>query len=81
MKYEPIPAIYMEKQLVWAWKLVGTVSGDLQGRANSVNQFDGVSDMAPVCQICGSVGGGFRKGTLASADLFVWDKAVPQLLP
>ena len=49
MKYEPIPAINMEKQLVWAWKLVGTVSGDLQGRANSVSQVDGLSDVTPAC--------------------------------
>ena len=25
--------------------------------------------MAPACQLCGSVGGGFRKGTMASAPL------------
>ena len=25
--------------------------------------------MAPACQLCGSVGGGFRKGTMASAHL------------
>ena len=44
------------------------VSGDLQGGANSVSQVDGVSDMAPACQFCG---GGFRKGTMASAHLGV----------
>ena len=42
MKHEPRPAIDMEKQLGW-----GGVSGDLQGGANSVSQFDGVSYMAP----------------------------------
>ena len=41
-------------------------SQDLQGGANSVSQVDGVSDMAPACQFCG---GGFRKGTMASAHL------------
>ena len=30
---------------------------------------DKVSDMAPACQLCGSVGGGLRKGTMASAHL------------
>ena len=39
------------------------------GRANSVSQMDGVSDMAPACWLCGSVVGGFRKGAMASALL------------
>ena len=34
----------------------GRVSGDLQGRANSVSKVDGVSDMIPTCLFCGSVG-------------------------
>ena len=33
--------------------------------------------MAPACQLCDSVGGGLRKGTMAIAHLFVWEKAVP----
>ena len=37
--------------------------------SNSVSQVDGVLDMAPACWLCGSVGGGFRKGTMASAHL------------
>ena len=41
---------------------MGHVSGDLQGGANSVSQVDRVSDMAPACQLCGCVGGGFREG-------------------
>ena len=44
-------------------------SGSIQGGVNSVNQVDEVSDMAPACQLCGSVGGGLRKGTMASAHL------------
>ena len=32
-------------------------------------------------QLFGSVWGGFRKGTMASAYLSVWEKAVAQLLP
>ena len=37
--------------------------------------------MAPTWGLCGSVGGGFRKGIMASAYLSVWEKAVPQLSP
>ena len=33
--------------------------------------------MAPACQYCGSVGGGFRKGTMASVHLSVWKKLSP----
>ena len=51
------------------------------GRANSVSQADKVSEMVPTCQLCGSVGGGLRKRTMASAHLSVWEKAVPQFLP
>ena len=60
----------MEKQLEWALNLGGMgVSEDLQGGANSVSWVDRVSDMAPVCWLCGSVRGVFRKGTMASAHL------------
>ena len=52
------------------------VSRDLQGGANSVSQVHGVSNMAPTCQLCGSVKGGLRKGTLASTCCTVWEKAV-----
>ena len=37
-------------------------SEDLQGGANSISQVDGVSDMAPACQLCGSVQEGSEKG-------------------
>ena len=56
-------------------------SGDLQGRANSVSQVERVSDMAPACHLCDSVGGGFRKGIMASAYLSVWEKVVPHVSP
>ena len=59
----------------------GRVSGNHQVRANSVSQVDGVSEMVPGCQLYGSVGGGIRKGTMASASTSVWEIAVPQLLP
>ena len=45
---------------------------------DSVSQVDGVLDMAPARWLCGSVGGGFRKATMAG--LSVWEKAVPQLV-
>ena len=75
----------MEKSLLTAW--VGLevgwdrVSGDLQDGANSVSQVDGVSDRAPACWPCDSMAEEFRKGIMASAHLFVWEKAVPQLSP
>ena len=37
--------------------------------------------MAPACWLSGSVGGGFKKRTMASACHSVWEKAVSQLLP
>ena len=42
---------------------------------NNVRQVDGVSDMVPTCWLCGSVWGGLRKGTVASASTSVWEKA------
>ena len=60
MKHEPRPAIDMEKQLGW-----GGVSGDLQGGANSVSQFDGVSYMAPAA---GSVALWFYWGWVQKRD-------------
>ena len=71
------------RPISWVGPYVGCggVSGNLQGCSTSVSQVDGVSDMAPTCWLSGSVGGGFRKGTMASAYLSVWDKAVLHLLP
>ena len=81
MKHELKPAIHMEKSLLRAWmdplSWMGWRSEDLQGGANDVSQVDGVSDMAPACQLCGSVAGRFSKGTMASTHLSVWEKAVP----
>ena len=39
-----------------------------------MSQVDGASDMAPTCQLCGFMGKGFRKGTMASAHLSVGRK-------
>ena len=44
-------------------------SQDIQGGAHSVSQVNGVSDMVPTCQVCGFVGGGFRKGTIVSQSV------------
>ena len=55
----------------------GGVSGNHQGLKNSVSQVDGVSDL---CLLAGSVGVGLRKGTVASASTFVWEKAAPPAL-
>ena len=62
MKLEPRPVIHMEKQLGWAHKLDGAESLGISkaGRSNSVRQVDGVSDTAPVCQLC--EGAGLQKG-------------------
>ena len=47
-------------------------------KKNSVSQIEGVSDMVPHT---GSVGRRLRKGTIAFDCLFVWEKAVLELLP
>ena len=53
MQHEPIPAIHMEKQLEWSQRRGEAVSGDVQGRSNSVSQVDGVSGVAPARCLCG----------------------------
>ena len=69
----------MEKTLEMAW--VGLqvawvrVPGNHQGGMNSVNQVNEDSDMAPTCR----VGRGLRKGLMASARTFVWQKLFLQL--
>ena len=50
---------------------VGERPQNHQGRAYSVSQVDGVSDMVPTFQLCGSVKGGLIKGTMASASISV----------
>ena len=69
MKLEPRPAIDMEKLHLTAVSWVDGASGEYQGRAKSLSQVDGVSDMTPICWLCGSL------------LLFLWEKAVPQLSP
>ena len=69
MKHELHKASHSYGQAAWVDPQVGwdRVSGDLQGGSNCVSQVDGVSDMAPACQLCGAVEGGLRKGAMASA--------------
>ena len=57
---------------------VGRASSKHQGRTNSVIPVDSVSDGSHL-QVLGLCGGGLRKGTVASACLSVWERAVPQL--
>ena len=79
MKHELRPTIHMEEPVLTA---VGWVGCSLRGspeHPNSVSQVVGVSDMVPAFRICVSVGGGFRRGTMASGRLSVWEKTVPHL--
>ena len=75
----------MKKPLETAWvgleSVWGRASENHQGGANSVGQVDGVSEMVPACQFCGSVGRALRKETMASATTSVWEKADAQLSP
>ena len=66
MKQEPKPATH-GKAIVNSCRLGGTEpQGICRAGQNSVSQGDGVSSVAPACQLCGSVGGGFRNRTMAS---------------
>ena len=67
MKHEPRPAIYMEKQLGWARKLGGVESLGIFKAGQTV--LAGLMESQIWHQLAGSVGGGFRKGTVASAHL------------
>ena len=75
----------MEKPLKAAWVGLkfgwGGASGNIQGGPNSVSQSDRISDVAPAWQLCGSLGGGLRKGTMASTTTSVWNKVATQLSP
>ena len=73
LKHGPRQAIGMEKPLETAWvgpKVgSGKASGNHQVGTNSVSLVDGASDMVPTCQLCGSVRGGLRKGTVPMTTL------------
>ena len=78
-------AICMEKPLETAWvdpKVGwGMAPGNHQSGENSVSQSDGISDMVTTCQLCAFMGGGLRKGTVASASTSVWGRAAPSSCP
>ena len=67
MKREPKPAIHMEKRLGWASKLGGAEFLKI----SKVDQMVSARLMQSQIwrQLAGSVRGGFRKGTMASAHL------------
>ena len=74
----------METALLGPKVELGRTSGNQQDKANSVNQHDEISDMAPACLFCGSVGvgvggrlGAFRKGTVASDSILSGRKLLP----
>ena len=70
MKYEPRPAIHLEKQLGWAHKLGGAESLVISKAVQTVL----ARSMEPLIwhQLAGwGWGGGFRKGTVASVHLDV----------
>ena len=57
----------------------GRVSRNHQGEVNSVSQAGVDPDIAPACVLC--VRGCLWKVKMASASIFFWQKAAPQLLP
>ena len=70
MQHKPRLDIHMEKQLGWTHKFGGAESMVISKVGQTMlARLMGVSDMAPACGLCGSVRGGFRKGTMASAYL------------
>ena len=75
------PAIHMDKPPLTTW--VGMYFGwDWVSGVSRVGKMVlKKSYMAPTCWLHGSMRGGFKKGTVASAHLSVWEKAIHQLLP
>ena len=81
-KHEPKPAIHMEKSLGWTHKLGGTVSQGIcrEGQMVLTRLMESQVWHHPANSVA-LLGGRFRKGTVTSALLSVWEKVVPQLLP
>ena len=52
----------------------------ISGSANCVSQVDGVSDIGPACCLCGSVGGGIRKGEMALCPPLCLGESCPLVL-
>ena len=67
VKHEQRPAIHMEKQLGWTQKLGGAESLGISKASQTV--VARLMDSQIWHQLAGSFGGGFRKGTMASACL------------
>ena len=67
MKHKPRPAIHMEKQLGWVCKLGGLESLEIFEVGQTV--LDRLMESRIWHQLAGSVGGNFRKGTMASVHL------------
>ena len=67
MKDEPRPAIHMEKQLGWAYKLGGLEFLGISKEGQTMVAM--LMESQIWHQLAGSVGGGFRKGTMSSACL------------
>ena len=67
MQHKPRPPIHMEKQVGWACKLGGTVSLGFSKAGQTVLARSMESRIWH--QLTGSVGGEFRKWTMASAHL------------
>ena len=77
----------MEKPRLTGWvgPFVGWdgVSEDFQGRANSVSQVYGVSDMVLACQLCGTMGEGLEEGQWPLLPLCLKESCptAPALMP
>ena len=67
MKHESRPAVHMEKQLRWAQKWVGVESVGIFTVGQTV--LARLMESQIWHQLVSSVGGGFRKETMASAHL------------
>ena len=67
MKHEPRQAILIEKQLGWAHKLGGTESLGISRVGQTM--LARLMESQIWTQLASSMGGGFRKGTMASACL------------
>ena len=57
---KPLKTVWVSPKC-WVSPSEGRSSDDHQGGPNSVSQVDEVSDMAPVCHLCGTVWGGLKK--------------------
>ena len=71
MKHEPRPTVHMEMQLGWAHKLGEAESLGISMEGQTVLCKFMQSPIMHLLAVSGSVAGGFRKGTIASAHLDV----------